>query len=187
MLDFYVKTRIRFSLRDKRLFEITKVEIMRVDCISMSRKDFNIYISLSINIWFKRYFIQLSFSTNIQSTICMKRIWLKASGLYRPFPVTINHQHLLLRHDNFLMQSLSYFLYLKLQDLSASESHKLDVPDEVVKISALLKVFCTVIRSLGEDFMPSKSRLFTVEYMMEVRQEKWCDWFILSPPVKESE
>ena len=28
MLDFYVKTRIRFSLRDKRLFEITEVEIM---------------------------------------------------------------------------------------------------------------------------------------------------------------
>ena len=33
MLDFYVQTRIRFSLRDKRLFEITEVEITRVDCI----------------------------------------------------------------------------------------------------------------------------------------------------------
>ena len=33
MLDFYVKTGIRFSLRDKRLFEINKVEITRVDCI----------------------------------------------------------------------------------------------------------------------------------------------------------
>ena len=33
MLDFYVKTRIRFSLRDKRLFEITEVEITRVHCI----------------------------------------------------------------------------------------------------------------------------------------------------------
>ena len=32
MLDFYVETRIRFSLREKRLFEITKVEITRVDC-----------------------------------------------------------------------------------------------------------------------------------------------------------
>ena len=32
MLDFYVKRRIRFSLRDKRLFEITEVEITRVDC-----------------------------------------------------------------------------------------------------------------------------------------------------------
>ena len=32
MLDFYVETRVRFSLRDKRLFEITEVEIMRVDC-----------------------------------------------------------------------------------------------------------------------------------------------------------
>ena len=36
MLDFYVKTGIRFSLRDKRLFEITEVEITRVDCISIS-------------------------------------------------------------------------------------------------------------------------------------------------------
>ena len=33
MLDFYVKTGIRFFFRDKRLFEITKVEITRVDCI----------------------------------------------------------------------------------------------------------------------------------------------------------
>ena len=34
MLDFCVRTRIRFSLRDKRLFEITEVEITKVDCIS---------------------------------------------------------------------------------------------------------------------------------------------------------
>ena len=34
MLDFYVKTGIRFSVRDKRLFEITEVEITRVDCMS---------------------------------------------------------------------------------------------------------------------------------------------------------
>ena len=33
MLDFYFKTGIRFSLRDKRLFEITEVEITRVTCI----------------------------------------------------------------------------------------------------------------------------------------------------------
>ena len=32
MLDFYVKTGIRFSLRGKQLFEIAEVEIMRVDC-----------------------------------------------------------------------------------------------------------------------------------------------------------
>ena len=36
MLDFCVKTRIRFSLRDKRLFEITEVEITRVDCTFIS-------------------------------------------------------------------------------------------------------------------------------------------------------
>ena len=33
VLDFYVKTGIRFSLRDKRLFEMTEVEITRVDYI----------------------------------------------------------------------------------------------------------------------------------------------------------
>ena len=33
MLDFCLKTRIRFSLRDMRVFEITEVEIRRVDCI----------------------------------------------------------------------------------------------------------------------------------------------------------
>ena len=33
MLDLYVKIGIKFSLRDKRLFEITEVEITRVDCI----------------------------------------------------------------------------------------------------------------------------------------------------------
>ena len=32
-LDFYVKTGIRFSPRDKRLFEITEVEITRVDSV----------------------------------------------------------------------------------------------------------------------------------------------------------
>ena len=33
MLDYYVKKMVRFSRRDKRLFEITEVEIMRVYCI----------------------------------------------------------------------------------------------------------------------------------------------------------
>ena len=37
MLDSYVKTRIIFSLRDKRLFEIIEVEITRVDCICLLR------------------------------------------------------------------------------------------------------------------------------------------------------
>ena len=33
LLDFHIKAGTRFSIRDKRLFEISKVEIMRVDCI----------------------------------------------------------------------------------------------------------------------------------------------------------
>ena len=32
LLDFHVKAGTRFSLRDKRLFEISAVEIMRVNC-----------------------------------------------------------------------------------------------------------------------------------------------------------
>ena len=39
VLDFYVKTRIRFSFRDKRSFAITEVEIMRVDCISFRLRE----------------------------------------------------------------------------------------------------------------------------------------------------
>ena len=34
LLDFHVKTGTSFSLRDKRLFEISEVEITRVDCSS---------------------------------------------------------------------------------------------------------------------------------------------------------
>ena len=35
LLDFHVKAGTRFSLRDKRLFEISEVEITRVNCIFM--------------------------------------------------------------------------------------------------------------------------------------------------------
>ena len=42
MLDCCVKTGIRFSFRDKRLFEITEIEITRVDCIiSFSSRSYN--------------------------------------------------------------------------------------------------------------------------------------------------
>ena len=46
MLDFYVKTRIRFSLRDKRLFEINEVEITRVDCTGMTKVENKIQMKL---------------------------------------------------------------------------------------------------------------------------------------------
>ena len=38
-LDFYAKTGTRFSLPDKRLVEISEVEITRVDCISFYDND----------------------------------------------------------------------------------------------------------------------------------------------------
>ena len=34
--DFHVRAGTRFSLRDKRLFEISEVEITRVNCICLS-------------------------------------------------------------------------------------------------------------------------------------------------------
>ena len=47
VLDFYVKTGIRFSLRDKRLFEITEVEITRVDCTCTLPVFFSLVLVLS--------------------------------------------------------------------------------------------------------------------------------------------
>ena len=44
MLDFYVKTRIRFSLRDKRFFEIIEVEMTRMDCT------FSFFVTLSAKV-----------------------------------------------------------------------------------------------------------------------------------------
>ena len=44
MLDFYVRRRIRFSLRDKRSFEITEVEITRVDCILVNETSIEIVV-----------------------------------------------------------------------------------------------------------------------------------------------
>ena len=50
ILDFFVKTGTRFSLRDKRLFEITEVEITRVDCI-FHRKNVGFLFLLSAYLW----------------------------------------------------------------------------------------------------------------------------------------
>ena len=41
-VDFYVKTSIRFSLQDKRLFEIIEVEIKWVDCICLSKSEVSV-------------------------------------------------------------------------------------------------------------------------------------------------
>ena len=54
MLDFYVKIGIRFSLRDKRLFKITEVEITRVDCICF-HWEIRKYISVTssyLDLWY---------------------------------------------------------------------------------------------------------------------------------------
>ena len=68
MLDFYVKTGIRFSFRDKRLFEITEVEITRVDCISTSS-----------TLIFVSYYLILS-SVDLQSYYVLKHLINSASS-----------------------------------------------------------------------------------------------------------
>ena len=52
MLDCYVKTGIRISLRDKRLFEITEVEITRVDCNTLDLK----FVSVCLRSFVRFYF-----------------------------------------------------------------------------------------------------------------------------------
>ena len=56
MLDFYAKTRARFSLRDKRLLEITEVEITRVACILSEHFSYFLYISTPFisNYWYPK-------------------------------------------------------------------------------------------------------------------------------------
>ena len=48
MLDFYVETRIGFSLRDKRLFKITVVKITRVNCICAFHVVSNVRLNKSL-------------------------------------------------------------------------------------------------------------------------------------------
>ena len=55
MLNFYAKTGIRFSLRDKWLFEITEVEITRVDCTTISWCNGDIEILLACHLPFSCY------------------------------------------------------------------------------------------------------------------------------------
>ena len=50
MLDLYVKRGIRFSLRDKLLFEITEVEITRVDCRWIACKSCNVSVKFRDNV-----------------------------------------------------------------------------------------------------------------------------------------
>ena len=50
ILNFCVETWTRFSLRDKRLFEITEVEITRVDCMFI-KQNFNTFENLKNIKW----------------------------------------------------------------------------------------------------------------------------------------
>ena len=58
MLDFYVKRGIRFSRRDRRLFEITEVEITKVDCSCIPSWMYALGIGMLSNL--KTFSIQMS-------------------------------------------------------------------------------------------------------------------------------
>ena len=83
VLDFYVETRIRFSLRDKRLFGITEVEITRVDCILQISKSTAFLISFQ-NHWHKctRAMIQMSMKFMRMDHINFMMIWIILAGMY---------------------------------------------------------------------------------------------------------
>ena len=48
LLGFHVQAGTRFSLRDKRLFEISEVEITRVNCIKMFWLERVLYLELYV-------------------------------------------------------------------------------------------------------------------------------------------
>ena len=50
LLDFHVKTGTRFSLPDKRLFEISKVEIRTVDCCHISPQQYIMWIFVCVEV-----------------------------------------------------------------------------------------------------------------------------------------
>ena len=58
MLDLHFKAGIRFSLRDKRIFEINEVEITRVDCILL----FYVNVALAEYLLFLLYIFYIYFS-----------------------------------------------------------------------------------------------------------------------------
>ena len=62
MLDFYIKIRIRFALRDKRLFEIIEVEITRVGCSLNKSRHSNPCLDVGILTFISRTNSMLGFS-----------------------------------------------------------------------------------------------------------------------------
>ena len=86
ILDFYVTTRIRFSLRDKRLFEITEVEITRVECTCIYQIN-----RLSQKGSFDSVLCLVNISSS-QTGICLCNVWMMDSDF------TLHHFHQFLAH-----------------------------------------------------------------------------------------
>ena len=69
-LDFHVKTGTRISLRDKRLLEISEVEITRVDCIGklfrVTTRHKQNSCNINYKLWFKEQFLNTSIITTLK-------------------------------------------------------------------------------------------------------------------------
>ena len=98
LLDFYVKTRTRFSLRDKRLFGITEVEITRVDC-TLLRK--GALINMKIDPHSAEFARKKIYQTN--------RLLCKLRGLIRLFADT-HTQSIFQSPDEVVKKSHAFFM-----------------------------------------------------------------------------
>ena len=54
-MDFHVKTGARFLLRDKRLFEMSKAEITRVDYIYIYDQLSHVHVSMKVSLRIRGY------------------------------------------------------------------------------------------------------------------------------------
>ncbi|KAL4241086.1 Serine/threonine-protein kinase smg1 [Mactra antiquata] len=88
----------------------------------------------------------------------------------------ISFQEFWVSDQSFTQELLGQFLEdmeAYAEDLNArmQDGHlkmSVETPDEVYKVGSLLKVFSTVVKSLGDDFDPNKSRLMHMAYFLEV-------------------
>ena len=110
MLDFYVKTGVRFSLRDKQLFEITEVEITRVDCTNQTiLYAFGIYQQIFLIEWGINIFIFLPhiFYTDIALTVSWlwktHLNWFAKTALYIRFKLSFQYPSYWNEHITTLM------------------------------------------------------------------------------------
>ena len=139
ILDFCVITRTRFFLRDKQLFEITEVEITRVDCISNTRFPFSLQlffdmpsveeIDASGNNLYKIE-NETRFPGLLEKNAVLKQISLRDNGFFE-LPDNLFSQNILLESIDISRNRLQY---LKLNLTSCLHLQLLSVAHNRLKI-----------------------------------------------------